>query len=94
MTMPSYEGAYRDYVIGAAKSDLLRQAYVQRPGHCTYTAAEAAAAVTALDARIETGRWGNLVAVESMNTAARDFGETEPRFVAFAPVQRRYAVCG
>jgi hypothetical protein len=86
MTTPSYEGAFRDYVRAAARSDFLRQAYVERPGHCTYTAAEAAAAVLALDARIETGLWGNLAAVESLNKAARDFRETEPRFVAFEPV--------
>jgi pimeloyl-ACP methyl ester carboxylesterase len=86
MTMPSYERAYRDYVSAAGGSDLLRQAYVQRQGHCTYTAAEAAAAVLALDARIETGRWGNLPTVEWLNQEARSFGETEPRFVAFEPV--------
>jgi pimeloyl-ACP methyl ester carboxylesterase len=86
MTMPSYELSYRDYVRAAGRSDFLRQAYVQRQGHCTYTAAEAAAAVLALDARIETGRWGNLPTVEWLNQKARVFGEAEPRFVAFEPV--------
>jgi pimeloyl-ACP methyl ester carboxylesterase len=85
MTVPSYELAYRDYVRAAGRSDFLRQAYVQRQGHCTYTAAEAAAAVLALDARIETGRWGNLPTVEWLNQKASVLGEAEPRFVAFEP---------
>jgi pimeloyl-ACP methyl ester carboxylesterase len=86
MTMPSYESAYRDYVRATGRSDFLRQVYVQRRGHCTYTAAEAAAAVLALDARIERGRWGNLPTVEWLNQKARVFGEAEPRFVAFESV--------
>lgn len=49
--------AYADAVKRAGKGPLLRQAYVDRPGHCRYTGAEFAAAVETLRDRVATGHW-------------------------------------
>lgn len=49
--------AYADAVAAAGRSDLLRQAFVDRPGHCGYSAAETLAALDALVERIDSGSW-------------------------------------
>src|SRR6185437_15881433 len=41
----SQETAFRDAVSRAGKSDMLRQLFVHRAGHCTFTAAETIAAI-------------------------------------------------
>ncbi|MEE6260327.1 alpha/beta hydrolase [Plantactinospora sonchi] len=51
------EHAYDEAVSDASRSRLLRQAYVHRAGHCTFTAGEMLAAVRTLEGRISTGRW-------------------------------------
>jgi len=54
------ELAYRDAVTAAGDRNLLRQVYVHRAGHCSFTSAEMIAAFQALVQRIDTGTWGNL----------------------------------
>lgn len=49
--------AYADAVDDSHRSGLLRQAYVHRGGHCTFTTGEMLAALRALERRISTGRW-------------------------------------
>jgi hypothetical protein len=49
--------AYADAVADARGSRLLRQAYVHRGGHCTFTTGEMLAALLTLERRIDTGRW-------------------------------------
>jgi hypothetical protein len=49
--------AYADAVADAGGSRLLRQAYVHRAGHCTFTTGEMLAALLTLEDRIDTGRW-------------------------------------
>jgi hypothetical protein len=49
--------AYADAVDDAHRSALLRQAYVHRGGHCTFTTGEMLAALRTLERRIATGRW-------------------------------------
>ncbi|GAB2963909.1 alpha/beta hydrolase [Micromonospora polyrhachis] len=51
------EQAYAEAVTDAGRSRLLRQAYVHRAGHCTFTAGEMLAAVRTLEHRISTGQW-------------------------------------
>ena len=53
----------------AGAGDLLRMCYVQAPGHSTFTAAEIAAALTALTERIEDGTWPS-TSPDIMNCAA------------------------
>src|SRR5262249_39765178 len=54
------ERAYRDAVAAAGDRNLLRQVYVHRAGHCSFTSAEMIAAFQALVHRIDTGTWGDL----------------------------------
>lgn len=68
--------AYADAVSAAGNRRLLRQAFVDRPGHCSYTAAEALAAVTALERRIETGRWSDVATSASLNARAETIEAT------------------
>jgi hypothetical protein len=51
------QDAYGDAVRAAGDSRLLRQAYVHRGGHCTFTTGEMLAALSTLERRIDTGRW-------------------------------------
>jgi len=54
------ETAYRQAVDGAGNRDLLRQTFVERAGHCTFTPAEIRALFGKLVARLDTGRWPDL----------------------------------
>ena len=49
--------AYADAVDDAGRSRLLRQAYVHRAGHCTFTTGEMLAALRTVERRVATGRW-------------------------------------
>jgi dienelactone hydrolase len=49
--------AYQDAVDDVNRSGLLRQAYVHRAGHCTFTAGEMLAALRTVERRVRTGRW-------------------------------------
>lgn len=53
-----YLSNYRTKARRAGDRELLRDAYVQRTGHCTFTVAEDLAAVGAMAHRLDTGRWG------------------------------------
>ncbi|HLZ27449.1 MAG TPA: alpha/beta hydrolase [Chloroflexota bacterium] len=78
--------------------DLLRQTFVHRAGHCTFTPAETIAAFNSLLARINTHRWPEL-GPEDLNAAAQGLGPqanvlllgpttivpTAPAFLNFTP---------
>jgi hypothetical protein len=64
------EDAYRNAVARAGRSSLLRQAYVARQGHCSFTPAELVAAVKALDHRVSTGRWDGRTTADALQSAA------------------------
>ncbi|WP_166997730.1 prolyl oligopeptidase family serine peptidase [Paramicrobacterium fandaimingii] len=61
---------YADRVRAHGDNRLLRQAFVDRPGHCSYSDAEVAAALTALETRLETGRWANVATSRALNASA------------------------
>ncbi|NHC12949.1 alpha/beta hydrolase family protein [Motilibacter deserti] len=50
----SHERAYAER---AGRPELLRQAFVDRPGHCTFTSAEIVSAFGALQERLDSGVW-------------------------------------
>jgi hypothetical protein len=64
---------------------MLRQAYVERAGHCTFTDAELVAGLEALGERVETGLWQNLAQPKQLNQRARALGLGEAAFVNFQP---------
>ncbi|WP_446750655.1 alpha/beta hydrolase family protein [Streptomyces sp. WZ-12] len=79
------ESAYRRAVSAAGTTRLLRQAYVDNAGHCTFTPAERAAALHAVDRRITTGHWGG-TGPAALNTAAHRLDPTTAaRYIAFRP---------
>ncbi|GAA1896591.1 hypothetical protein [Actinomadura bangladeshensis] len=53
----SDERAYRDTVTRAGSGSMLRQAFVDRAGHCTFSVAERVTTLSVLLERIDTGRW-------------------------------------
>ncbi|WP_313821315.1 hypothetical protein [Citricoccus sp.] len=61
---------YADRVRENGDEPLLRQAFVDRPGHCDYADAEMAALVEALQQRLDTGRWGATTKPSHLNRAA------------------------
>ncbi|WP_346618725.1 prolyl oligopeptidase family serine peptidase [Blastococcus montanus] len=62
--------AYADAVTAAGSHQFLRQAFVDRPGHCRYSASERAALLRTLEERIESGRW-------AATASAKNLAETE-----------------
>lgn len=77
------ENAFATRVRAAGDGRLLRQAYVARQGHCSFTANEVVAGVQAVDERIGTGRWGD--------TSAAGLAATQPAgttaFVPYRPAR-------
>jgi dienelactone hydrolase len=80
-----HENAYRDAVAHAGRAGLLRQAFVARQGHCTFTTAELVAAVHALERRVVTGRWGHVATAESLQREATRLGLGEAAYVRYRP---------
>jgi hypothetical protein len=73
------ESAYRTIVDLTGNHRFLRQTFVSRAGHCTFTPAETIAAVGTLLNRVETGHWS---AVDA-NTLNGDATALGPNFNIF-----------
>lgn len=101
LVTPDQEHAYAQVVDHAGHRDHLRQLYVHRAGHCTFTVAETLTALGALMERIERGTWPALDP-GSLNAAAAGMGPATnvsvrgmpvaPAFTTYEPVPfpRRY----
>ncbi len=84
------EAQYKLTVDAAGKGSLLRQVFVSRAGHCTFTPAETIAAFKALIHRVNTGHWGNLSpgALNAVATALGPTYNTMPAaYVRFTPLR-------
>ncbi len=78
------ESAYRRAATAAGSSALLRQAYVDGPGHCTFTPGEVLAAVHTLEQRLRTGRWNT--SPGALNALARKLNPSaEARYTDYRP---------
>jgi pimeloyl-ACP methyl ester carboxylesterase len=95
LVIASSEAAYSNAVESAGNADLLRQVYVRRAGHCTFTEAETIAALQVLLKRLDTGTWDD-AAVQpaaldaqalAQGVAANSFFgfSIPPAFVAYKP---------
>lgn len=73
LVTPDHQQAYADVVHAGGSQDLLRQLYVHRGGHCTFTFAEMRTALAVLLERIETGAWPSLQP-DVLNGAASRLG--------------------
>jgi hypothetical protein len=88
------EEAYGFIVRANGHDELLRQTYVHRAGHCTFTPAETIAAFNALVRKMTTHRWSGVSPAE-LNGAAVALGPqlnllggalpTAPAYFAFTP---------
>ena len=84
------ENYYRHTVAFARRSDLLRQAFVQRQLHCNFTPSELVAGVQAVQQRVQTGRWDHLADPAALNAAANATGLGAfgaPAFIPYEPAR-------
>lgn len=83
------EQAYASVVGSAGDSNLLRQVFVHRAGHCAFTPAETLTAFATLIHRVNTGTWGDTINPGLMNTEATSLGSTlnpaPAAFINFEP---------
>jgi len=93
------ERAYKRVVSEANDSNLLRQTFIHRAGHCEFTPAETITALQTLGLRLATGRWRDL-RVADLNREAAALGTefnvidvngslvpTPPAYLKFEPRQ-------
>lgn len=88
LVLNSDEHAYRAVVNRMGNGSLLRQVFVHRAGHCTFTPAETVAALQALLSRLDTGRWAGVTDTDALNTSAAALGALNvvpPAFIPFEP---------
>ncbi|MBO1329944.1 alpha/beta fold hydrolase [Streptomyces sp. VRA16 Mangrove soil] len=71
----------RDFGDGA----LLRQAYVERQGHCAFTTAETVAALHALEHRVGTGHWDDAATPAALQRAATALGLDAAAYITYRP---------
>jgi len=82
-----YTEEYGETVREARATPLLRQAYIERTGHCTFTDAERVAAVLAMDERLDTGRWANIAEPRQLDRRAESLGLGEADFIRYQPAE-------
>lgn len=83
------EQAYASVVRSEGDSNLLRETFVQRAGHCAFTPAETLTAFATLIHRINTGKWADTTDPALMNAEATSLGSTlnpaPAAFINFEP---------
>jgi pimeloyl-ACP methyl ester carboxylesterase len=92
------EQAYKSVVDENGDASMLRQVFVHRAGHCSFTPAETLAAFQTLINRLNTGRWENSTDPTLLNQEATALGPslnvflsgntlvpTDPAFIKFRP---------
>ena len=85
------ENAYASVVRSAGDNSMLRQVFVHRAGHCTFTPGETISAFQTLIHRLDTGRWEDSTAPAAMNAQAAalgtgaPFNAPPPSFIDFQP---------
>jgi pimeloyl-ACP methyl ester carboxylesterase len=80
-----HESVYAEVVRRAGGNSLLRQAYVGRWGHCTFTPSEIVASVQALRHRVETGRWDSVTQAQALKASASALALGDAGFVHYEP---------
>ncbi len=95
LVIPPNETAYANAVAAAGNSDMLRQLFVHRAGHCAFSPGEIVAALQVLLKRLDTGSWNdatlqpgalNAAAIAEGASANQVFGLTlQPSFASYKP---------
>jgi pimeloyl-ACP methyl ester carboxylesterase len=79
------QSALQRAVTAAGSAPLLRQAYTDNAGHCTFSPAEQLAALHTLEDRLTTGKWHGTDA-KALNARATEADPTTPtRYVTYRP---------
>nr|WP_225859584.1 prolyl oligopeptidase family serine peptidase [Streptomyces albicerus] len=79
------ESAYLRAATAGGSRHLLRQAYVDNAGHCSFSPAEHLAALDTVEHRIDTGRWGD-TRPDTLNSRAQQADPTSPaRYADYRP---------
>lgn len=81
------ENRFADRVRASGDGALLRQAYVERQGHCTFTVAETVAALHAVESRLDTGRWGTSATPAALQSAAVALDLDGAAYVPYRPAE-------
>jgi pimeloyl-ACP methyl ester carboxylesterase len=85
------EQAYRTVAEDVGDGQMLREGYVHRAGHCTFTPAETIAAFQALIHRVNSGVWGDSTTAGDLEAAATALGPTynvaPAAYIAFTPTR-------
>jgi len=86
LVLPEDEQAYASVVRSAGNGRFLREAFVERAGHCAFTSSELVSTFQTLVHRIDTGRWDGTTTPAAMNATAAAAGLGIPSaFVQFRP---------
>jgi pimeloyl-ACP methyl ester carboxylesterase len=90
------EHAYADTLRDAGRDPLLRQAFVHRAGHCTFTTGEMLAALRTLEHRVDTGRWADTDPAALNHLATTIDPATTPAYINYhpAPYPRPFDLAG
>lgn len=81
------EERFADRVRASGDGALLRQAYVERQGHCNITTAETVAALHAVERRVSTGHWGGSTTPAALQKAALGLGLDGAAYVPYRPAE-------
>lgn len=79
------ESRFAARVRASGDAPLLRQAYVERQGHCTFTTAETIAALHALESRLNTGHWSTSATAAALQTSALALNLDGAAYVPYHP---------
>ncbi|MGW4080291.1 alpha/beta hydrolase [Streptomyces asiaticus] len=81
------ERRFGDRVRTAGDGALLRQAYVERQGHCAFTTAETVAALHALEHRVTTGHWDDAATPAALQRSATALGLDGAAYTPYRPAR-------
>ncbi|MFF3916916.1 alpha/beta hydrolase [Streptomyces sp. NPDC001852] len=81
------ERRFGDRVRTSGDGALLRQAYVERQGHCTFTTAETVAALHALEHRVSSGHWDDVATPAALQRSATALGLDGAAYVPYRPAR-------
>ena len=78
------ENYYRHTVAFAGRSELLRQAFIQRQLHCNFNPSELVAGVLAVQHRVNTGHWDSVATPTALEARATSLAAADPSLGAAA----------
>jgi pimeloyl-ACP methyl ester carboxylesterase len=76
LVVPPHEQSYAAAVKRAGNSGLLRQLWVHRAGHCTFTDGEMLTALKVLIKRLDSGHWEKSYSPAQLNAQAASYGQS------------------